>query len=66
MVARPSVLQTRMACAIWPCSSSAVVSRRVAVTACYVFMQATGLVNDHVVDCFRYEELGGTAVRSGR
>jgi hypothetical protein len=55
-----------MACAIWPCSSSAVVSRRVAVTACYVFMQATGLVNDHVVDCFRYEELGGTAVRSGR
>ena len=21
---------------------------------CYAFMQATGLVNDHVVDCFRY------------
>jgi DNA-3-methyladenine glycosylase I len=23
-------------------------------TICYAFMQATGLVNDHVVDCFRY------------
>ena len=26
-------------------------------TICYAFMQATGMVNDHVVDCFRYEEL---------
>ena len=26
-------------------------------TICYAFMQAAGLVNDHVVDCFRYEEL---------
>ena len=24
---------------------------------CYAFMQAAGLVNDHVVDCFRYEEV---------
>jgi DNA-3-methyladenine glycosylase I len=24
-------------------------------TICYAFMQATGLVNDHVVDCFRYD-----------
>lgn len=24
-------------------------------TICYAFMQATGLVNDHVVDCFRHE-----------
>ncbi|MDH3664268.1 MAG: DNA-3-methyladenine glycosylase I [Alphaproteobacteria bacterium] len=24
-------------------------------TICYAFMQATGMVNDHVVDCFRYE-----------
>jgi DNA-3-methyladenine glycosylase I len=26
-------------------------------TICYAFMQATGLVNDHVVTCFRYSEL---------
>ena len=26
-------------------------------TICYAFMQATGLVNDHVVNCFRYSEL---------
>ncbi len=26
-------------------------------TICYAFMQATGLVNDHLVDCFRYEQL---------
>lgn len=26
-------------------------------TICYAFMQATGMVNDHVVDCFRYAEL---------
>lgn len=26
-------------------------------TICYAFMQATGLVNDHVVGCFRYAEL---------
>jgi DNA-3-methyladenine glycosylase I len=24
-------------------------------TICYAFMQATGMVNDHVTDCFRYE-----------
>ena len=24
---------------------------------CYAFMQATGMVNDHVLDCFRYDEL---------
>ncbi len=29
-------------------------------TVCYAFMQACGLVNDHVTDCFRYRELGGT------
>ena len=27
-------------------------------TICYAFMQAVGMVNDHVVDCFRYRELG--------
>ncbi len=26
-------------------------------TICYAFMQAVGLVNDHTVDCFRYNEL---------
>ena len=28
-------------------------------TICYAFMQAMGLVNDHLVDCFRYRQLGG-------
>ena len=26
-------------------------------TICYAFMQAVGMVNDHLVDCFRYAEL---------
>ena len=26
-------------------------------TICYAFMQATGMVNDHLVRCFRYREL---------
>ena len=26
-------------------------------TICYAFMQATGMVNDHTTDCFRYEEV---------
>jgi len=26
-------------------------------TICYAFMQATGMVNDHTTDCFRYGEL---------
>ena len=26
-------------------------------TICYSFMQATGMVNDHAVDCFRYAEI---------
>jgi DNA-3-methyladenine glycosylase I len=26
-------------------------------TICYAFMQAVGMVNDHVVDCFRYKEI---------
>ncbi len=26
-------------------------------TICYAHMQATGMVNDHTTDCFRYEEL---------
>jgi len=35
--------------------------RFVGSTICYAFMQATGLVNDHLVDCFRYR-----AVESSR
>jgi DNA-3-methyladenine glycosylase I len=31
-------------------------------TIMYAFMQATGMVNDHLVSCFRYKEIG----RSGR
>jgi DNA-3-methyladenine glycosylase I len=26
-------------------------------TICYAFMQATGMVNDHLVGCFRYKQL---------
>ena len=32
--------------------------RFVGPTVCYAFMQAVGMVNDHVVDCFRYREVG--------
>jgi DNA-3-methyladenine glycosylase I len=28
-------------------------------TICYAFMQAVGMVNDHVVECFRYQALSG-------
>ena len=35
--------------------------RFVGPTVCYAFMQAAGLVNDHVVDCFRYAELTAAA-----
>jgi DNA-3-methyladenine glycosylase I len=31
--------------------------RFVGSTICYALMQATGLVNDHAVDCFRYAQL---------
>jgi DNA-3-methyladenine glycosylase I len=31
--------------------------RFVGPTVCYAFMQATGMVNDHVVSCFRYREV---------
>ena len=26
-------------------------------TICYAFMQAVGMVNDHVIDCFRYDDI---------
>ena len=43
-------------------------------TICYAFMQATGMVNDHVVSCFRYpklatnraKRLSGNSKRPGR
>jgi DNA-3-methyladenine glycosylase I len=28
-------------------------------TICYAFMQGVGMVNDHVVSCFRYDEITG-------
>ena len=34
-------------------------------TVCYAHLQATGLVNDHLVSCFRYAELTGPGA-SGR
>ncbi len=30
--------------------------RFVGTTICYAFMQATGMVNDHTTDCFRYQK----------
>jgi DNA-3-methyladenine glycosylase I len=32
--------------------------RFVGSTICYAFMQAVGMVNDHVVSCFRHQECG--------
>jgi DNA-3-methyladenine glycosylase I len=26
-------------------------------TICYAFMQAVGMVNDHICDCFRYQQI---------
>jgi DNA-3-methyladenine glycosylase I len=42
--------------------------RFVGSTICYAFMQAVGMVNDHLKRCFRYEELlaGPAGKRSGR
>ena len=35
-------------------------------TICYAFMQASGLVNDHLVHCFRHQELGGSRGHPGK
>jgi DNA-3-methyladenine glycosylase I len=35
--------------------------RFVGPTICYAFMQATGMVNDHIVGCFRHPEVAGLA-----
>ena len=31
---------------------------------CYAFMQAVGMVNDHVIDCFRYSECNRINIRN--
>jgi DNA-3-methyladenine glycosylase I len=33
--------------------------RFVGTTICYAFMQATGMVNDHLVECFRHKACAG-------
>jgi len=33
--------------------------RFVGSTICYAYMQAVGMVNDHLVSCYRHHELGG-------
>jgi DNA-3-methyladenine glycosylase I len=40
--------------------------RFVGSTICYAFMQATGMVNDHTVDCFRRAQLSGRAKSAAR
>jgi len=32
-------------------------------TICYAFMQAVGMVNDHVIDCFRYDEINKNLIK---
>lgn len=31
--------------------------RFIGPTTCYAFMQATGMINDHITSCFRYKEI---------
>ncbi|HLU38112.1 MAG TPA: DNA-3-methyladenine glycosylase I, partial [Planctomycetota bacterium] len=42
--------------------------RFVGPTTCYAFMQAAGMVNDHLTSCFRHRELvrAGDAAVAGR
>ena len=35
-------------------------------TICYAFMQAVGMVNDHLVNCFRYAEIKDAAAKPKR
>ena len=37
--------------------------RFVGSTICYALMQATGMVNDHLVTCYRFRQLGGPSAR---
>ncbi|HEY0269259.1 MAG TPA: DNA-3-methyladenine glycosylase I [Methyloradius sp.] len=38
----------------------------VGTTICYAYMQAVGMVNDHAVDCFRYQELTAELIAQSR
>ncbi|TAN42451.1 MAG: DNA-3-methyladenine glycosylase I [Nitrospirae bacterium] len=38
----------------------------VGTTICYAFMQAVGMVNDHVMSCFRYKEIRNKSANSKR
>ena len=38
--------------------------RFVGPTICYAFMQAVGMVNDHLVTCFRHAELAPSPTAS--
>lgn len=40
--------------------------RFVGPTICYSLLQAVGLVNDHVLGCFRHDEVAGGAEAAGR
>ena len=39
--------------------------RFVGPTVCYAFMQATGMVQDHTLSCFRWADLSGSAPTAG-
>jgi DNA-3-methyladenine glycosylase I len=39
--------------------------RFVGSTICYAFMQACGLVNDHLITCFRYKQMARRAAHRG-
>jgi len=39
--------------------------RFVGSTICYAFMQAAGMVNDHLVGCFRHKEVEGAGSKGG-
>ena len=40
--------------------------RFVGSTICYAFMQAVGMVNDHLVICYRHKEIAGKRQRSNK
>lgn len=40
--------------------------RFVGPTICYAFMQAAGLVNDHTRDCFRFDQIEPSQIKSKR
>ena len=40
--------------------------RFVGSTICYAYMQAAGMVNDHVTGCFRHRELDAAARKTGK